>query len=81
MNVLDSCYKPDMLCLKDWQNLFKNRDIKVHLPRLADDAGPVLDRRVAEVNEHIGEFKGVEGKIACPVAGIPIDDHLKSGIP
>ena len=44
-----------------------------------EDAGPVVDRGMPHVHQHVGDGEGGKGQVAGPVTGVSAHDDLETG--
>ena len=77
VDVLDGRDKTRGLSFEEREGIFQHCDIEVNLVWQEDDPVLRVDRRMADMDEHVGMVEGIECKVAGPVAGIAADDNLE----
>ena len=63
---------------EEGEGRFEHIHVKIKADGFVEDVRPLLDRRMAEMDQNVGVGEGVERKVAGAVAGIAADDHPKA---
>jgi hypothetical protein len=79
--MLDSGDKAGCLSCEIREGRFQYRCFEVHLPRDIDDPLVPLYRSMAEMDQHVCECEGVEGKVAGAVTWIATDNDIETLVP
>jgi len=79
--MLDGGDKSGRFPFEERDGVLQHGNIEADFPRQEDDPLLLIDRRVSEMDEHVGRCQGVERKVTGTVTGIPADDHVEPRVP
>jgi len=81
VKVLGGGNKADPVRRQEGDGLFQDLHRKIHGMEIIEDARPIVNRSMADMDQHVGEGEGGKGEVAGTMAGVPAHDDLEACLP